>query len=233
MNTTTSPAAVFAGALIRSCLNGDVPVAAGSINDVARACGWMVARAAEALCASEQPRELLGAALVLTRADLDRAGYTPPPASPPGEPHPATVAVWLVELEAAGAHDLVDAVMTTFLSIDLPGRAGVLAMVTAHLLRLVGPELTPCCAGSSFPVPPRHARATRHHGDMAREHPKRAWPPEEDELWFSLISLSEMARADDVKQAERESRVAFTEVRKLLNERTALRGLGMTGTTGP
>ena len=64
------------------------------------------------------------------------AGYTVAPASPPGEPHPAATAVWLVEQEAAGAHELVDVVMTTYLSVDLPGRAVVLAQVTAYLLRL-------------------------------------------------------------------------------------------------
>ncbi len=65
------------------------------------------------------------------------AGYTVAPASSPGEPHPSTTAVWLVEQEAAGRHELVDAVMTNYLSVDLPARAVVLAQVTGHLLRLV------------------------------------------------------------------------------------------------
>jgi len=132
----TSPT-LSASRLISACLDGKVPVAHGSTHDVARACGWMVARAAATLGASQRPRELLGAVLVLARADQDRAGYTRAPASPPGEPHPSSTAVWLVEQEAAGHHDLVDAVLTQFLSVDLPGRAVVLAQVTAHLLRLV------------------------------------------------------------------------------------------------
>ena len=132
----TSPT-LSASRLISACLDGKVPLARGSTHDVARACGWMVARAAATLGASQRPRELLGAVLVLARADQDRAGYTRAPASPPGEPHPSSTAVWLVEQEAAGHHDLVDAVLTQFLSVDLPGRAVVLAQVTAHLLRLV------------------------------------------------------------------------------------------------
>src|ERR1035437_425479 len=128
--------ALSASRLIGACLDGKVPVARGSTHDVARACGWMVARAAGTLGASQWPRELLGAALIMARADQDRGGYTRAPASPPGEPHPSSTAVWLVEQEAAGHYDLVDAVMTKFLSVDVPGRAVVLAQVTAHLLRL-------------------------------------------------------------------------------------------------
>jgi len=97
----------------------------------------MVARCAGALAASARPKELLGAALVLTCADCDRAGYVRAPASPPGEPHPAVTACWLIEQEAAGAYELVDSVMTIYLSVDLPGRAVVLAQVTSHLLWLV------------------------------------------------------------------------------------------------
>jgi hypothetical protein len=127
----------MAADLIHACLDGGVPVATGSVTAVARTCGWMISLAAATLAVSEQPRELLGAVLVMARADACRAGYTPPPASPPGEPHPVATAIWLIEQEAAGAHGLVDAVLTTFLSIDLPGRAVVLAQVTAHVLRLV------------------------------------------------------------------------------------------------
>jgi len=139
MSTTPEPVSpnssgVYASGLIRACLDGQVPVACGSVNDVARACGWMVARAAGTLAASPRPRELLDLVLLLTRVDQDLAGYTRAPASPPGEPHPAATAVWLVEQEAAGRHDLVDAVMGTFLSVDLPGRAVVLAQVAAYLL---------------------------------------------------------------------------------------------------
>jgi hypothetical protein len=110
----------------------------------------MVARAAGTLPASARPRELLGVVLVLTRVDQDLAGYTRAPASPPGEPHPAATAVWLVEQEAAGRHDLVDAVMATFLSVDLPGRAVVLAQVAAYLLVFVdGPGAHATLRGQS------------------------------------------------------------------------------------
>jgi len=126
-----------ASKLIHACLDGEVPVARGSVQDVAGACGWMLARCAGALVAVARPKALLGAALVLTRADFDRAGYARAPASPPGEPHPATTAVWLIEQEAAGAHELVDAVMAIYLSLDLPGRAVVLAQATSNLLWLV------------------------------------------------------------------------------------------------
>ena len=131
----TSPS-LLASWLIGACLDRTVPVAHGTVHQLARACGWMVALAAGTLAATGRPRELLGAVLILARADQDRAGYTVAPASPPGEPHPSSTAVWLVEQEAAGHHDLVDAVMTTYLSVDLPGRAIVLAQVTGHLLRL-------------------------------------------------------------------------------------------------
>jgi len=134
---SSSSSSLYAAGLIGACLDGKVPVARGSVNEVARACGWMVARAAGALAASGRPRELLGVVFVLTRADSEAVGYTPAPASRPGEPHPAATAVWLVEQEAAGAHELVDAVMAEFLSVDLPGRAVVLAQVTARLMRLV------------------------------------------------------------------------------------------------
>jgi hypothetical protein len=134
----TSPSsAVMASDLIHACLDGNVPVAAGSVHALARTCGWMVSLAAATLAVSNQPRELLGAVLIMALADADRAGYTPPPASPPGEPNPVATAVWLIEREAAGAHELVDAVLTTFLSIDPPGRAVLLAQVTAHVLALV------------------------------------------------------------------------------------------------
>lgn len=128
---------LFASMLVHSCLDGDVPVVSGTVHEVARACGWMVARAAGALAASGRSQELLGAVLVLTRADSDRARYTTPPAAPAGEPHPASTAVWLVAEEAAGHPQAVDMVLTQFLSVDLPGRAVVLAQATAHLLRLV------------------------------------------------------------------------------------------------
>jgi len=45
--------------------------------------------------------------------------------------------VWLAAQEAAGRHELVDKVLTTFLSTNLPAGAVVVAQVTAHLLRLV------------------------------------------------------------------------------------------------
>jgi len=128
---------LYAAGLISACLDGRVTVALGSVHDLARGCGWMVARAAGALAASGRPRELLGLVLLLARTDQDLAGYTSSPASPPGEPHPSSTAVWLVEQEAAGHHDLVDAVMTRYLSVDLPGRAVVLAQVTAYLLLLI------------------------------------------------------------------------------------------------
>jgi hypothetical protein len=150
MSTPRSPI-LCAFLLVHACLDGDVPVARGCVNEVAGACGWMVARAAGTLRASWRPRELLGAVLLLTRADQDRAGYTRAPASPPREPHPTATAVWLIEQEAAGRHDLVDAVMTEFLSVDLPGRAVVLAQVTAHLLRLVdGPGAHATLRGLSW-----------------------------------------------------------------------------------
>ena len=128
---------LFASMLVHACLDGEVPVVSGTVYEVARACGWMVARAAGALAASGRSQELLGAVLVLTRADSDRAGYTAPPAAPAGEPHPAWTAAWLVAEEAAGHLQAVDMVMTQFLSVDLPGRAVVLAQATAHLLRLM------------------------------------------------------------------------------------------------
>jgi hypothetical protein len=131
-----SSPSLCASGLIGACLDGKVPVARGTVYQLARACAWILARAAGALATSGRPREALGAVLLLARADQDRAGYTVAPASPPGEPHPAATAVWLVEQEAAGAHELVDVVMTTYLSVDLPGRAVVLAQVTAYLLRL-------------------------------------------------------------------------------------------------
>ncbi len=137
MTSSSSSSTPYASGLIHACLDGAVPVAHGSVNEVARACGWMVARAAGALSSSGRPGELFGAALVLARSDQDRAGYASTPASPPGEPHPSDIALWLVDQEAAGRHELVDAVLTRFLSEDLPGRAVVLAQVTAHLLRLV------------------------------------------------------------------------------------------------
>jgi hypothetical protein len=111
MTTTEEPVSqnssgVYGSGLIRACLDGQVPVARGTVNDVARACGWMLARAAGTLAASPRPRELLATVLILARADQDLAGYTRAPASPPGEPHPAATAVWLVEQEAGGHHDL-------------------------------------------------------------------------------------------------------------------------------
>src|SRR5680860_215148 len=93
------PTSLLASKLIHACLDGEVPVARGSVQDVAGACGWMLARCAGALVAVARPKVLLGAALVLTRADCDRAGYARAPASPLGEPHPATTAVWLFEQE--------------------------------------------------------------------------------------------------------------------------------------
>ncbi len=128
---------LYASGLIGACLEGRVPVALGSVHDLARGCGWMVARAAGALAASGRSRELLGLVLLLARTDQDLACYTGSPASSPGDPHPSSTAVWLVDQEAAGHHDLVDAVMTKFLSVDLPGRAVVLAQVTAYLLLLI------------------------------------------------------------------------------------------------
>ena len=128
---------LFASVLVHTCVDGDVPVVRGTVYEVARACGWMVAFSASTLAASGRSQELLGAVLVLTRADSDRAGYTAPPAAPAGEPHPASTAVWLVAQEAAGHPQAVDMVMTQFLSVDLLGRAVVLAQATAHLLRLV------------------------------------------------------------------------------------------------
>lgn len=128
---------LYAAGLVGACLDGRVPLALGSVYDLARGCGWMVARAAGALAASGRPRELLGLVLLLACTDQDFAGYTISPASPPGEPHPSSTAVWLVEQEAAGHHDRVDAVMTKYLSPDLPRRTVVLAQVTAYLLLLI------------------------------------------------------------------------------------------------
>lgn len=128
---------LYAAGLISACLDGRVPVALGSVQDLARGCGWMLARAAGALATSGRPRELLGLVLLLARTDQDLAGYTSSPGSPPGEPHPTSTAAWLVDQEAAGHHDLVDAVMTKYLSPDLPGRTVVLAQVTAYLLLLI------------------------------------------------------------------------------------------------
>ena len=135
MTPAPSSSSVYGSVLVHACLDGAVPVVCGSVHDVARACGWMLARSAGALVASGRPTELLGVVLVLARADQDRAGYTRAPASPPGEPHPSATVIWLVGQEAAGHHDLVDQVMTEFLSVDLPGRAVLLAQVTAHMLR--------------------------------------------------------------------------------------------------
>src|ERR1019366_5709335 len=37
---------LFASMLVHACLDGEVPVVSGTVYEVARACGWMVARAA-------------------------------------------------------------------------------------------------------------------------------------------------------------------------------------------
>ena len=127
---TPSTSGAYAASLLQAALDGQVPVVERSTAVVASACGWMIARAGRTLTSGGGTSELLGATLMLARADQPRP-------TPDGRPDPAATVVWLAAQEAAGRHELVDKVLTTFLSADLPAGAVVVAQVTAHLLRLV------------------------------------------------------------------------------------------------
>jgi len=127
---TPSTSGTYAASLLQAALDGQVPVINRNTAAVASACGWMIARAAGTLTSGGNTTELLGAALMLARADQQEP-------APDGRPDPAATVVWLVQQEAAGRHELVDKILTTFLSTDLPAGAVIVTQVTAHLLRLV------------------------------------------------------------------------------------------------
>ena len=131
----------YAAALVSGYLDGRAPATpAAAVHVMAGACGWMVARCAGALRATERPEELLGAAWTLAHVELDRAGVPDPQTAANGRPGPSATAEYLVAQEAAGNSDHVDKVLTEFLSPDIPGGTAVLARFAAHLLRLLDGE---------------------------------------------------------------------------------------------